>query len=150
MFLVLKVHFVTINHFKIGDNSSNTFKHKRPNCNILQSLSPLSFCYCSPIHLTKLIILWPYTSILLNHMCLEIANNDQSSCNTKQIQNWVGIKFQTYYNTKTWHLWLKKSSHMCHLWLELTTWLLSPNDHVINHISCICHNHSNNYGSPWL
>jgi hypothetical protein len=34
--------------------------------------------------------------------------------------------------------------------LELTTWLPSPNDHVVNpssHISC---NHINNYDSRWL
>jgi hypothetical protein len=38
------------------------------------------------------------------------------------------------------HLQLQKSNHMCHLWLKPTTWLPSPNDHVVNptsRISCV-------------
>jgi len=45
---------------------------------------------------------------------------------------------------------LQKSSHMCHLWLELTTWLPSPNDHVVNPTSHISPNHINDYSLPWL
>jgi hypothetical protein len=45
---------------------------------------------------------------------------------------------------------LQKSSHMCHLRLELTTWLPSPNDHIVNPTSRISPNHINDYSLPWL
>jgi hypothetical protein len=47
---------------------------------------------------------------------MEIANNDQSSYNTKQIQNWIGIKFQTYYNAKVW-------GNFCPSTSDSTRWL---------------------------
>jgi hypothetical protein len=39
---------------------------------------------------------------------------------------------------------------MCHLWLDLTTWLLSPNDHNVNPTSHISHIYINDYNLPWL